>query len=149
MRRDRQAAWVLGCWSPCAFSSGWRESTMGTPNSQTVRKWSVCWVAPSHGSVASISSTRRPDNSPWECGIHVPLWLHSVSVMTNHRFHSDPAEPLRRANMTMLSSPVRSSILTKPFAQSTANDLSPHITICLWTCIFHQTGFHQPRQQPT
>ena len=94
----------------------------------------ISWLC---GFYPLYQKTRQQSLRVWDP--RTPLVAFSVSVMTNHRFHSDPAEPLRRANMTMLSSPVRTSILTKPFAQNTANDLSPHITICLWTCIFHQT----------
>ena len=38
----------------------------------------MCWVAPSHGSVTSIPSPRRPDISPPEHALCTPLWLHSL-----------------------------------------------------------------------
>lgn len=109
------------------------------PDSQTSQVWSAL--------SCSISRICGLDSRP-----HYPLTpliLFSVSWVTNHHSPSGPTVPVRRTTMTALSSPVKSSIFTKPFAQNTAKRLiTPQYYLLMRLCLPSYSGFHQPRNSP-
>lgn len=121
-------AWRAGAHVPLP-QAGWR----GNPRLPDSQAWSVCWVAPSHESVASILSAKGLGPSP-HCPL-TPLVSFSASVKTNHHSPANPTVPLRKATMTMLSSPVKSSIFRKQPRDSPAHILTLP-TLCYFCQIY-------------
>ena len=119
-RGDSQATWLLGpraqVYPPQAGDrTPWESQTPRQVGVICVLSCSISWTCDFYPFYQKTSH-----QSPRAWALHTTLVAFSVLVMTNLHSLSDPAEPLRRADMSMCSSPVTSSTLTKPFAQNTA-----------------------------